>query len=115
MTTFRGHYLPVEARREVLRIYRDRRVNGVLDLGPRPTALDSMRATVRHFEGWLAYAVAFGPIGRHDVKSLTDQYRAAEYYLDRLCQKPEDLRFRRTSYLRVQMNRERRQQLEASS
>jgi hypothetical protein len=113
MTTYRGHYLPVAARREVLRIYRDRRVNGALRLGPRLSAVESMQATVHYLEGWLAHAVAFGPVGRHGVKDLTDQYRAAEFYLERLYLKPREFRDRRTSYFRVQWQRELRRERSA--
>jgi hypothetical protein len=114
MTTYRGHYLPVEARREVLRIYRDRRANGELGMGPRLSAVESMRATVRYFEGWLAHGVAFGPLGRHTLKDLTDQYRAAEFYLERLYAKPDEFRNRRHSDLRLQQRRALRRQLAAT-
>lgn len=94
MSTYQGHYLPVEARREVLRIYRDRRTRGPLGIaGPMPP-LDAMRATVDYFSGWLASAVAFGPVGPETVESLTGQYRAAEFYLDRMYQKPVGFRRR---------------------
>ena len=93
MTTFRGHYLPVEARREVLSIYRDRRVHGDPITGPL-WAMAAMRATRDYFSGWLAYGVAFDPVGNQDVKSLTDQYRAAEYYLQRMYDKPQEFKQR---------------------
>jgi hypothetical protein len=95
MTSYCGHYLPVAARREVLRIYRDRLTYGELTMGPNLSPLDAMRATERYFSGWLAHAVAHGPIGKDDVKSLTDQYRAANYYLSRVIDRPAALRDRR--------------------
>ncbi len=93
---YRGHYLPVEARREALRRYRDRRSGtswSPFATGPlRP--VDAMRDTVHYFEGWLAHAVAFGPVGKHSVKELTDQYRAAQFYLDRMYAKPAEFKYR---------------------
>lgn len=96
MTTFRGHYLPVAARREVLRIYRDRRTTTTWS----PFATDSlaplpaMQATKDYFAGWLANAVAFGPVGPHSVKDQTDQLRAAEFYLSQMYDKPTEFKRR---------------------
>jgi hypothetical protein len=36
--------------------------------------------------------VAFGPVGRSTTTDLTNQYRAAELYLDRLCDKPDEFK-----------------------
>jgi hypothetical protein len=91
VTTFRGHYLPVAARREVLRIYRDRRTTTTwspfADSPLRP--MHAMLETKAYFNGWLADAVAFGPVGRQSVEEMTAQYRAAEYYLQLMHDKPE--------------------------
>lgn len=111
MTTYRGHYLPVAARREALRIYRDRRANGEIGMGPRLSAIEAMRATVHYFESWLAHGVAFGPVGLHSLKELTDQYRAAQFYLDRMYAKPDEFKYRRHSDLRLKQRRELRRRL----
>lgn len=111
MSTYRGHYLPVEARREVLRIYRDRRVNGTLYGNPRLTALDAMTATVDYFQGWLAHGVAFKPVGRQSLKELTDQYRAAKFYLDQMYAKPSEFMYRRRSDYWIHLKFERQQQI----
>jgi len=81
MTRYYGHYLPVASRRNVLHIYRDRRTHP-LPLAAVPLApVRAMQATVDYFSGWLAWAVAFGPVGDQTVESLTNDFRAAEYYL----------------------------------
>lgn len=95
-TTFRGHYLPVAARREVLRIYRDRRSTSTWSpwaTGPL-APMAAMHETVSYFQGWLADGVAFGPVRRKSVKELTDQFRAAEFYLYRMYDKPAEFKNR---------------------
>lgn len=90
---YRGHYLPVAARREVLRIYRDRRSTSTWSpwaTGPL-APMAAMRDTVDYFRGWLADRVAFGPVGR-STADLTDQYRAAEFYLELMHDKPDEFK-----------------------
>lgn len=105
MTSYCGHYLPVAARREVLRIYRDRLTFGEPTMGPNLSPVEAMQATERYFSGWLAHAVALGPIGKQDVKSLTDQYRAANYYLSRVYDRPDAMRHRRRPDPRTALKR----------
>ena len=52
----------------------------------------AMRETVSHFQGWLAHAVAYGPVGHQTIEDLTAQYRASEFYLDRMRSKPLEFR-----------------------
>jgi hypothetical protein len=83
-------YIPVDAKRRALSIYRDRRRNGAssLDHLPRRRSrpMTAMQGTVHYFEGHLAFAVAYG---RHDdVQVLVDGFHAAEYYLYRTYDRP---------------------------
>lgn len=75
-----GHYVPVAARREVLRIYRDRRVRGNRPIDQRApvSPQEAMWFTKDYFTGWLAHDVAFGRLGRTTVQDRVDQVRAAE-------------------------------------
>lgn len=94
MSTYRGHYLPVAARREVLKIYRNRRATSTWApwaTGPLPP-MAAMHATVDYFTGWLAHYVAFGPVGPSSVQEMTDQYRAAQFYLDRMYDKSDEFK-----------------------
>ena len=92
MTRYRGHYLSVASRREVLRIYRDRRTHW-LPLTDGPLApLPAMQATVSYFSGWLAESVAFG--FPNDIQACADQYRAAQFYMDRMYNRPTAFKWR---------------------
>lgn len=91
MTAYRGHYLPVAARLKVLRVYRDRRTRP-LPMSNVPLApIEAMRATVEYFQGWLASSVAYG--FPKDTQALTDQLRAADYYLRQMYGKPQEFRW----------------------
>ncbi|MBM0127582.1 hypothetical protein [Pimelobacter simplex] len=54
-----------------------------------------MLETKDYFESWLADAVAFGPVGRWSVEERIDQFRAAQYYLHRMYEKPVAFKQRR--------------------
>ena len=89
MTKYRGYYLPVAARREVIRLYVERRTGtswSPFAKGPLPP-LAAMRSAVHYCGGWLAAEVAF-PGGRDvpgkTVKDRLDQYRAAQFYTERM-------------------------------
>jgi len=56
-----------------------------------------MVVTEKYFKGWLAEAAAFGPVRRHGVEEITDQYRAAQHYLDRMREKPRQFQNRAPS------------------
>lgn len=82
----RRRYIPVEARRWALRIYRQRRT-GTYGLDDPLAPVEAIRDTVRFFAGHLARAVAQG----HDparISALTDGWSAAEYYARRLRTRP---------------------------
>lgn len=97
MSTYRGHYLPVEARREVLRIYRNRRQRGSQP-GGRGIPLAPMAAmleAVEYFEGWLANTAAYGAWRKGEtVQDYVDRLRAADFYMGRMYSKSERFRNR---------------------
>lgn len=81
------HYIPVGAKREALRMYRDRRRHGEGPWHERPlNPMDAMDSVVRFYEGHLAAAVAYD-YDKH-LKRMIDGFRAADYYRGRMYQKP---------------------------
>jgi hypothetical protein len=73
MTTHRGHYVPQQAKRDVLRDYRRR-----LQHEFRWSASEALWATRSYYASWLAHHVAAGDDG--EIQYWIARYRAADYY-----------------------------------